>query len=189
MSSLKQAVFLDRDGVINEAMMRAGKPYPPASVAELRIFSDTLSSLECLRHAGFLLIVVTNQPDVARGTTDAGTIDAINDLLQNQLPIDRIYVCAHDDSDGCVCRKPKPGLLLKAVDDYRIDLQSSFMVGDRWRDVEAGFAAGCRTIWIDRHYNEPPPHHTPDARVASLSDAVTWILNARGRSLECSSLN
>ncbi len=185
MSSLRQAVFLDRDGVINEPVMRAGKPHPPASVADLRIFSETLGALERLRGAGFLLIVVTNQPDIARGTTDVRTIDAIHENLQDRLPIDRIYVCAHDDADGCVCRKPKPGLLLKAVAEYSIDLQSSFMVGDRWRDVEAGFAAGCRTIWIDRHYNEPPPHHAPTARVASLSDAVTWILNAGGRSLEC----
>lgn len=190
MQGLKQAVFLDRDGVLNEAVVRSGKPYPPATVGELRIFADAPSALERLRQAGFLLIVVTNQPDIARGAVDGPTVEAINAALRRQLPIDEIYVCEHDDRHDCSCRKPKPGLLFRAVDEYGVDLKSSFLVGDRWRDIEAGFAAGCQTIWIDREYDDPPPRHIPSARVASLSDAATWILqHTRSLSLECDSPN
>jgi D-glycero-D-manno-heptose 1,7-bisphosphate phosphatase len=174
---MKQAVFLDRDGVLNEAVVRSGKPYPPATVAELRIFSDAPSSLQRLRQAGFLLIVVTNQPDIARGTVGRPAVEAINQSLRRQLPLDEIYVCEHDDRHDCSCRKPKPGLLLRAAGEHGIDLKSSFLVGDRWRDIEAGFAAGCQTVWIDREYDDRAPGHGPNARVASLSDAVTWIIH------------
>lgn len=176
MHRLNRAVFLDRDGVLNEAVVRGGKPYPPSTVAELKIFDDAPAALNRLRQEGFLLIVVTNQPDVARGAVNRPALEAINNSLLSKLPLDDIYVCEHDDPDNCSCRKPKPGLLLRAVDKYQIDLNYSYMVGDRWRDIDAGFAAGCRTIWIDRKYNERPPTHVPDARVSSLSDAVNWIL-------------
>ena len=177
----KPAIFLDRDGVLNEAVLCARKPYPPATVADLKVYPDAPSSLERLRRAGFLLVVVTNQPDIARGTVDLRTVMAIHHALREQLPIDEIYVCDHDDADDCMCRKPRPGLLYRAVDDYDIDLLSSFLIGDRWRDIEAGAAAGCRTVWIDRKYDEAPPRHSPDARVTSLADAVSWILEQQSR--------
>lgn len=189
MRGLRQAVFLDRDGVLNEAVVRSGKPYPPASAAELKIFADAASSLQRLKQAGLLLIVVTNQPDIARGVADRRTLDEINQSMRSQLPLDGIYVCEHDDRDGCSCRKPKPGLLFRAVDDHGIDLQGSFLVGDRWRDIEAGAAAGCQTIWIDRRYEERPPEPAPDARVESLADAATWILQHTRSLVQCGSPN
>jgi D-glycero-D-manno-heptose 1,7-bisphosphate phosphatase len=169
------AVFLDRDGVLNEAIVRDGKPYPPASAAELKIIPDAAASLARLKASGLPLIVVTNQPDVARGTQTMAAIDEINDLLRRALPIDDFLTCAHDDRDQCACRKPKPGLILEGAARHGADPARSFMVGDRWRDIEAGKSAGCRTIWIDRGYRERRPE-APDARVGSLAEAVEWIL-------------
>jgi D-glycero-D-manno-heptose 1,7-bisphosphate phosphatase len=181
MAALRRAVFLDRDGVLNEAEVRSGLPHPPASVEELKVFPDAASALGCLKEAGFLLIVVTNQPDVARGTQTRETVYAINAALAARLPIIDFLVCWHDDVDGCACRKPKPGLLLEAAAKHPINLAESFAVGDRWRDIEAGADVGCRTVWINRHYAEGRPRQRPDACVTSLSDAVNWILSQQLR--------
>ena len=178
---MARAVFLDRDGVLNEALVRDGRPYPPASVEELRIFPEAAAALRGLKGAGFLLIVVTNQPDVARGTQSRATAEALNATLRAALAVDDVLVCWHDDADGCECRKPKPGLLLDAAARYAIDLRGSFLVGDRWRDIDAGAAAGCRTVLIDRGYRERAPGHAPDFRAASLGAAVDWILGQGSR--------
>jgi D-glycero-D-manno-heptose 1,7-bisphosphate phosphatase len=171
----RQAVFLDRDGVLNETIVRDGKPYPPETVAEVRIPAGALAALLRLKEHHFVLPVVTNQPDVARGTQTIETVEEIDDHLKSQLPVDDFFVCYHDDADNCSCRKPRPGLVLRAAEHYGIDLSRSFLIGDRWRDIEAGASAGCRTIWIDRGYAEKSP--SPDARVQSLTEAVDWILN------------
>jgi D-glycero-D-manno-heptose 1,7-bisphosphate phosphatase len=128
-----------------------------------------------LRSAGFHLIVVSNQPDVARGTQTRACVEQINARLQDQLPLDEFRICYHDDADNCDCRKPRPGLLLQAARELHIDLAASFMVGDRWRDIEAGHLAGCKTLFVDHGYDEPQPKH-PDARVKSLAEATDWIL-------------
>jgi len=172
----KRAVFLDRDGVINQAIVRDGKPYPPANLDELVIVAQAPVALERLKCAGFLLIVVTNQPDLARGKQDPAAIEVMHAALRQSLPLDDFFVCAHDDPDGCDCRKPRPGLLLRSAQKHNIDLPRSFMVGDRWRDVEAGAAAGCRTIWIDCGYREQRSSVEPSATVDSLGAAVDWIL-------------
>jgi D-glycero-D-manno-heptose 1,7-bisphosphate phosphatase len=173
---VRRAVFLDRDGVLNESIVREGRPYPPASAEELRPFPDAVVSVGRLKQAGFLLVVITNQPDVARGAQTREAADAMNTAIATIFPIDDFFVCWHDDADGCLCRKPKPGLLLEAAAKLRIDLQHSFLVGDRWRDIDAGVAAGCWTILIDRHYCERGPQHPPDFRTSSLTDAADWIL-------------
>jgi D-glycero-D-manno-heptose 1,7-bisphosphate phosphatase len=170
-----RAVFLDRDGVLNRAVVRSGKPYPPASANELEILPGVASALARLKAAGYALVVVTNQPDIARGTQRRDVVEAIHARLAATLPIDEFRVCPHDDRDACSCRKPKPGLLEAAAMAAGIDLGASFMVGDRWRDIEAGHAAGCRTIFIDYHYNELRPH-APDVIVRSLAEATDWIL-------------
>ena len=172
----RRAVFLDRDGVLNEAMVRDGKPYPPPSVADLRIVDGAADGLARLRQRGFLLLVVTNQPDVARGTQTKAAIDEMHHAIAERLLVDEFLVCAHDDSDHCGCRKPAPGLLLEAASRHGVDLSRSFMIGDRWRDVDAGRAAGCRTIFIDYGYRERGPSVEPDARVKSLTEAVDWIV-------------
>jgi D-glycero-D-manno-heptose 1,7-bisphosphate phosphatase len=129
-----------------------------------------------LRERGFLLIVVTNQPDVARGTQTREAVALMNAAIQRALPVDGFFVCWHDDADRCPCRKPKPGLLIEAAATLSLDLHSSFLVGDRWRDIEAGAAAGCRTVLIDWGYREKPPQCPPDFSATSLTAAVDWIL-------------
>src|SRR4051812_18861560 len=176
MHRLRQAVFLDRDGVLNEAVVRSGKPFAPASVAELHILPGTHEALMRLKEKEFLLLVITNQPDVSRGIQKREVVEEMNALLKSTLPLDDIFTCYHDDKDACNCRKPKPGLVLLAAEQYGIDLSRSFLVGDRWRDIDAGTRAGCKTVWIDRGYAERPPTVAPDIRVASLPEAVDWIL-------------
>jgi len=173
---MNRAVFLDRDGVLTEALVRDGKAYAPVTLAEARIATDAPAALARLKAAGFLLVVVTNQPDVARGIARREDVEAIHAALRAALPLDACFVCYHDDADACACRKPLPGLLTQAAVEYGIDLARSFMIGDRWRDVDAGSAAGCRTVWIDRGYREPPPARAPDARVGTLAAAAEWIL-------------
>jgi D-glycero-D-manno-heptose 1,7-bisphosphate phosphatase len=172
----RRAVFLDRDGVLNRAVIRDGKPYPPQTVAEVEMMPEAPACLAKLKAAGFLLLVVTNQPDVARGTQTRETVESINASLAARMPIDGFYVCYHDSADGCHCRKPKPGLLTDAAAEHSIDLAASFMIGDRYRDVEAAQAAGCFSVWIDYGYAEREPKRPADARVHSITDATDYIL-------------
>jgi D-glycero-D-manno-heptose 1,7-bisphosphate phosphatase len=172
---MKRAVFLDRDGVLNRAKVRDGKPYPPANVSEMEILPGVEEALAALYAAGFLLIVVTNQPDVARGATTREAVEEINTALGAALPIDEFRTCFHDSDFGCECRKPKPGALLAAAALHDIDLGKSYMVGDRWRDAEAGQRAGCKTILIDYGYQEKQPASV-DYRVKSLLEAAKFIV-------------
>ncbi len=174
---LCRAVFLDRDGVLNRAIVRNGTPHPPATLAELEIAPDASKALEALKAAGFLLIGVTNQPDVARGTQRREVVEAINATLLAALPLQEMLVCYHDDQDGCDCRKPLPGLLVQAAARYEIDLPLSFMIGDRWKDVETGHRAGCATVLIGYGYEEMRPDIASDYTVYSLSEAAARILS------------
>jgi D-sedoheptulose 7-phosphate isomerase len=174
----RPAVFLDRDGVINRTVMRDGKPFPPSSVKELELLPEVASSLLDLKAHGFDLFVITNQPDIARGTQSRAAVEGIHRALASSLPIDAIFVCYHDDADDCACRKPKPGLLLEAQRQYNVDLSRSFVVGDRWRDIDAGHNAGCKTVLIDYGYREQPPVQPPEATVRSLREAADWIISS-----------
>jgi D-glycero-D-manno-heptose 1,7-bisphosphate phosphatase len=173
---MKRAVFLDRDGVLTRALVRDGIAYAPTTPAEMEIDADAPAALARLKAVGFLLVVITNQPDVSRGVTRLEDVETMHSTLRAALPLDAFFVCYHDNADACGCRKPQPGMLLDAAAAHGIDLAASFMVGDRWRDVDAGAAAGCRTVWIDRGYRERPPANTPDARVDSLHAAADWIV-------------
>jgi D-glycero-D-manno-heptose 1,7-bisphosphate phosphatase len=173
---MRPAVFLDRDGVLTRALVRDGIAYAPITPDQMEIAADAPPALARLKAAGFLLVMVTNQPDVARGITRREDVETMHAMLRAALPLDACFVCYHDDGDACDCRKPQPGMLLQAAAAYQIDRGASFMVGDRWRDVDAGAAAGCRTLWIDRGYREPAPKSPPDARVDTLAAAADWIL-------------
>jgi D-glycero-D-manno-heptose 1,7-bisphosphate phosphatase len=175
----RRAVFLDRDGVINRAVVRDGRPYPPVSAADLEILPGVAEALSRLKAAGFIVIVVTNQPDVARGTQSRETVEAIHAKLASLLPIDEFRVCYHDDNDRCGCRKPKPGLLVEAAAARGVALSQSVMVGDRWRDIEAGTRAGCRTVFVDYGYAERRPD-APDLVVHSLQEAADRVLGSPG---------
>jgi D-glycero-D-manno-heptose 1,7-bisphosphate phosphatase len=172
---MKRAVFLDRDGIINRAIVRDGKPFPPDNFDQLEILPGVREALDKLHAANYLLIVVTNQPDVARGTAKKEDVEKMNAYLSSQLPIDEFRTCYHDNHDGCHCRKPLPGSLLDAAQQHQIDLSKSFMVGDRWRDIEAGAAAGCKTFYINYRYSERTPE-TPDFIVSSLLEVKKIIL-------------
>ncbi len=174
-SRVNRIVFLDRDGVISRAVVREGRPFPPACVDQTEILPDVAEALALLQRAGMQLVVVTNQPDVARGTQTREAVDAIDAFLAARLPLDRFEVCYHDDADNCKCRKPKPGLILAAARALGGDARNGFMVGDRWRDIEAGQAAGCRTVWIDREYAEKSASGY-DYRAQSLLEAAQWIV-------------
>ncbi len=173
---MKRAVFLDRDGVLNEPVVRGGRPYPPTTVEELRIVPGALPALQRLKQAGFTLIVVTNQPDVGRGTQTWEGVNAINEILRSTLPVDDILICFHDEKDNCNCRKPRPGLILDGAAKHGIHLAASYLIGDRWRDIDAGTAAGCITLLIDYRYRERAPMTAPSYRVESISAAVDRIL-------------
>jgi D-glycero-D-manno-heptose 1,7-bisphosphate phosphatase len=178
---------LDRDGVLNRAFVHAdGKSHPPQGLGELEILPGVTRACKVLGQAGFLLIVVTNQPDVARGVQRRVVVEAINDALRRQVPVDDILVCYHDDVDGCDCRKPKPGLLLEAAGIWNVDLSNSFMVGDRWKDIEAGRRAGCRTVLVlgkgagvGSDKLQRPSECSPDLQVTLLAEAVEWILQSK----------
>jgi len=173
---MNRAVFLDRDGVLNRAIIRNGKPYPPSCLAELEILPGAREALTRLRHEGFRLIVVTNQPDVARGTQTRASVEQMNGWLKARLPLDEFRVCYHDDNDQCSCRKPAPGLIVEAAKDWDVDLSKSFVIGDRWRDIEAGCRAGCITVFIEHDYVDRHPEN-PAFRSKSLSEAVWWVLS------------
>lgn len=174
---LCRAVFLDRDGVLNRALVSNGRPRPPRTQAEFEILPDVPHALGTLKDARFLLLGITNQPDVARGTQSREVVEAMNAALLAALPLQEILVCYHDEADRCECRKPLPGLLFEAATRYAIDLSKSFMIGDRWRDIEAGHRAGCRTVFIDYGYMEGGLEHQPDCTARSMSEATAWILS------------
>lgn len=176
----RRAVFLDRDGVLNRAVVRDGRPYPPATVEEFELYDDVLAGCERLKNAGFLLVVASNQPDVGRGSQSRAIAEAINSKLVQLIPfLDRIEVCFHAGEgygENCDCRKPKPGMLFHAAELLNIDLPGSYMIGDRWQDVDCAKAAGCRAIFIDRGYTEAL-HHLPDLTVRSFAEAVAAVVS------------
>lgn len=171
--SKNKACFLDRDGVINRAIVKEGKPYPPRGLSDFEILPGVAEALKALREAGYLLIVVTNQPDVARGTQKKEVVEAMHWQLLTDLPIDDIEVCYDEASERY---KPLPGMILDAAKKHQIDLASSYMVGDRWRDVGAGKAAGCFTIFIDHKYREKLTE-VPNFVCLNLKEAAKTILN------------
>ena len=173
---MHKAVFLDRDGVINAIKLIEGKPFPPNKLEELIILPQVIDSLNKLHSIKYKLIVITNQPDVARGKIPKESVELINKHLMDLLPLNSIYTCFHDDNDHCNCRKPKPGALISEAKKNNIDLSKSFMIGDRWKDIEAGKKAGCKTFFIDNGYLEKQPNDY-DFRVSSLYDASLIIEN------------
>jgi D-glycero-D-manno-heptose 1,7-bisphosphate phosphatase len=180
---LQPAVFLDRDGVLNQVFVRDGVTHPPRSVAEFAFLLGVPEAVRRLHAAGFPLVVVTNQPDVARGVQTVEGIEAIHQRLRAELPVLEILACYHDNSDCCTCRKPKPGMLLEASRRWRLDLPRSYLVGDRWSDVAAGQAAGCRTILVETPFSGRE-RCRPDHCVRDLAEATKWILTVTRRGKE-----
>jgi len=174
-----KAVFLDRDGTLNVAVVREGQPFSPQTAAEFTLFDDVRDGCRALQAAGYVLVVATNQPDVGRGLQTQAAVEEIHRKLLLLVPeIARIEVC-YDPGGGQPSRrrKPEPGMLLDAAGALGLDLRQSWMIGDRWRDVDCGAAAGVRTVFIDRGYSEKL-HSAPDFVVGSFGGAVAAVLGA-----------
>ena len=171
---MNKAVFLDRDGVLNRSILVDGVPKPPSSISDIQILDGAIEAIQILKDNNFVPVVVTNQPDVARGITTQSNAEAINAFVGNSLKIEHFYTCFHDDSDFCECRKPAPGLIFHAAQELNLDTRRSYLVGDRWRDISAGNSAGCQTFFIDYSYPEEAPEK-PYTRVFSLLEAVKII--------------
>jgi D-glycero-D-manno-heptose 1,7-bisphosphate phosphatase len=174
----RKAVFLDRDGVIVIPEFRDGRSFAPVRLLDYRFYPEVPVALARLKAAGYLLVVVTNQPEVGRGLIAEEVLAEMHRLLEASFPIDSIKVCRHTGEECCNCRKPKPGMLLEAAGELGISLLDSYMVGDRSTDVEAGRAAGCRTVFIDLGYTG---EHKPDRAsfiVSSIDQAADVILGA-----------
>lgn len=169
------AVFLDRDGVLNRSLVRGGRPYAPTKLEEFEWLPGVYEALRTLKNAGAKLVVVTNQPDVGNGIVEQNTVDAMHRRVRAELPVDDIRVCYHTADENCACRKPLPGMIQDAARDHGVDLEQSVMIGDRWRDIDAGAAAGCKTIFIDYGYEETRPTE-PNYIVASLAEAALIVV-------------
>ncbi len=178
---MKKAVFLDRDGVLNHSIIKDGKPYAPRHMAEF-VINPEISALSRLKELGYLLIIITNQPDVANGLATHEFVAQAHSRLCAEFPFDDIMVCFHSDKDNCNCRKPKPAMLYQARDKFDINLADSFMIGDRWRDILAATAASCKSIFIDYKYTEHTPDFTADFTCSSLLSAIDYICS---RAEEC----
>ena len=174
--ALNRAVFLDRDGVINRMFVRDGIPFAPTTLEQFAILPGVVEAIAALKNTGFRVIVATNQPDVGAGKVAREIVEAMNARVQQECRVDDVRVCYHTEADRCACRKPKPGLLVDAARDWFLDLRASYMVGDRWRDIVAGHAAGCRTVLIDYNYAEQKAEN-PDIVVKSLEEASQRILS------------
>lgn len=172
---LYRAVFLDRDGVVNQAINRGGKPHSPQKAEELIILNGVKDAVSLLHKNGFVTVVVTNQPDISRGDLSIELLSEFHRIISAETGIKNFYICHHDDKEDCECRKPRIGLITNAARELDLDLSKSFLVGDRWKDIEAGQRAGCRCFFVDYHYSErrpTPPFHT----VTSLLEAVEIIM-------------
>lgn len=144
---MKKAVFLDRDGVINDLVYRNNQPNSPICLGDMKILPRVKEAVDSLKNAGYLCIVVTNKPDIARGLLSYAELSKMHNFMTQATGLELIYFCPHDDNQ-CDCRKPLTGMIEKAVRQYGIDLKRSFVVGDRWRDVEMGKKSGCRTVLV-----------------------------------------
>lgn len=179
----QRAVFLDRDGVINQVVVRNGMPYPPSHVDEFELYEDVPDGCARLKAANFILVVITNQPDVGRGIQSREAVEAMNLKMQSALPLlDRVEICYHAGErygQPCSCRKPRPGMILRAAAELKIDPKGSYVIGDRWRDVDCARAAACRAIFIQRGYKETL-RESPDFTVANFNQAVSAVLRDAG---------
>lgn len=175
---MKKAVFLDRDGVLNRTDLVYGIPKPPANLGNIEILPGVIEAIEILKKNDFVPVVVTNQPDVARGVIRRSDVEEINSAIGQAIGIRHFYTCFHDDSDFCDCRKPAPGLIYRASLELHLSIKDSFLVGDRWRDISAGQAAGCQSFFIDYSYRELKPK-MPFKKVSSLLEAVKIIVGEK----------
>ena len=172
---MNKAIFLDRDGVISKSFLIGGKSFAPRKFKDFKIFSSSAKLVKRLKLAGYMVFVVTNQPDVGKKLISKNTLKKMHNKIIKEMEVDQIYSCVHSQNAGCYCRKPKPGMILKAAKKYNIDLKRSFMVGDRASDIKAGLKAKCRSIFLDKKYKEQKPK-AQEATFSNLAEATQYIL-------------
>jgi len=172
---MKKAVFLDRDGVLSKTHIKKGKSFAVKKLKDFKLFSGSKESVKKLKLAGFMVIVVTNQPDVGKKIIPKIVLKKMHDRLKNKTKVDAIYSCIHSQNDNCYCRKPKPGMILNAAKKHNINLKKSFMIGDRSSDILAGKKAKCRSIFLDKKYFEKKPK-VQEATFNNLMQATNYIL-------------
>ena len=176
-----QAVFLDRDGVINECIFDKNiNSNSPRRLEEFKILPKVIDALFLLKKMEFLLIIVTNQPDVSRGITNKSDVEKIHEHIKKNLPINDIYVC-YDSNDDNPYRKPNNMMLIDAAKKWNINLGNSYLIGDRKKDIDAGIKSGCKTFFIDYNYDEVKPKN-PNYVVKSLFEATEVIRKLKDES-------
>ena len=168
------ALFCDRDGTLIEALKIDGKPRSIQTLSEIRYCVGVETSIERIKQK-MPVFMITNQPEVSRGSIDRELVDSINLEIARKLGLTAVLMCPHDDKDECNCRKPKAGLLKQAAEEYEIDLKQSFLVGDRWRDISCAHTGGLKAFFIDRNYDEPYPD-PPFVSVKDMEEVADQLL-------------
>jgi D-glycero-D-manno-heptose 1,7-bisphosphate phosphatase len=153
----RKAVFLDRDGTLIVDQAYLHKP------SQVEILPGVIPALRAIQSAGYLLIIISNQSGVGRGYFTLEEVDKVNHHLGNLLnkhgiKISGTYYCPHRPNEQCSCRKPEPGMVIQAIKEYKIDASHSYLVGDKWTDVEAAIAAGVEPVWLTKEFNDVNKH-------------------------------
>jgi len=168
---INKAIFFDRDGILNKLVF--GRP--PWEISEIEIFNESWKLLEIAKEFSYIPVIITNQPDAARGSVDLDNLNKINSFICNKLDIKFSYICNHGEDGICHCRKPSPGMIFKASKDLKINLSKSFLIGDREKDIQAGFYAGCRTIYKSKSRIKLADYCVPDHQ--SLTKLLIKLLS------------
>ncbi len=170
---MHKAVFLDRDGVLIKApVTRDRKPLSIKNISKLKFLPTVIKTCKVLK-SNYLLIMITNQPDVSRKKIKKLKVDEINILIKKKLNLDDVFVC-YTDNDKSKFRKPNPGMILKAAAKYNINLKKSYFIGDRWKDIDAGRKAYCKTVFIDHNYNEKL-NLKPNYKIKKFKEVLSFI--------------
>jgi len=175
---MKSGVFLDRDGVVNKIILKERRPYSPRKLDQLEILDGVRDAVKILQKLGFKVVVITNQPEISRGLITENLVMEMHNKISEETGIKNFYFCRHDDFHDCGCRKPKTGMLLRAAVELDLDFNQSYLVGDRWKDIQAGQKVGCKCYFIDNNYDEPMPI-SPFHTVKSLYEAAILIRESR----------
>ena len=172
---MKLGVFIERDGILNQARVEKQQQVSPVMLEEFKINTDIAPLLKKLKAAGFIIIVTTNQPGISRGYLARRELDRMHDLLRRALPsIDDLLICAHDDTDHCPCRKPRAGLFTEAAHKWRLTLDRSFVISDKWQDAEAARAVGATSLLVKSPWIGSAHH---DFVLPDISAVVEKILH------------
>ncbi len=172
---MKTAIFIERDGILNLPCLERQNQVAPVTLQQFQVNQAAIPTLKDLKASGFILIATTNQPGISRGTVSRRELDRMHDLLRSSFPLDEILVCPHDESDGCPCRKPQPGLLTEAAFKWHIDLERSFVISDKWQDAKAARAVGCTSMLLKSPWIGAGPHDFVLTSLAAIAEKIVRL--------------